>query len=300
MPTKVKVTFLGTAGQIPSAERNHTAVLLTHEGENILFDCGEGTQRQFRKAGINPGKVTRILISHWHGDHVLGLPGLLSTFALSGYNKTLYIYGPLGTKKFVSELLRVFNFKKEYKIVVEDVSGKFFEGKDFYLEAEKMEHGIPCNAYSFVKKSYLRIDKKKLKKFKIGAGLHLQELKEGKDIVFNKKKFKAKDLNYEERGAKISFVFDTRDNSRIVPFVRDADLFVSEASFSDALSSQAIEHMHMTAKQVAQNAKRAKVKKLILTHLSQRYEKAPKVILSEAKKIFKNSFVAKDFDSFEI
>ena len=86
-----KITFLGTSDQIPSRSRNHTSILLTYEGENILIDCGEGTQRQFRKANLNPCKITKILISHWHGDHVLGLPGLLSTLALSGYNKTLHI-----------------------------------------------------------------------------------------------------------------------------------------------------------------------------------------------------------------
>ena len=157
---------------------------MTYEGENILVDCGEGTQRQFRKAGLNPCKVDRILITHWHGDHVLGLPGFLSTLALSGYSKTLYIYGPRGTKKFIDELLSVFGFKREYKIVVEEVSGKFYETKDFYLEAERMEHGIPCNAYNFVKKSYSRIDKMKMKKLGLPSGVHLQKLKEGKDISY--------------------------------------------------------------------------------------------------------------------
>ena len=92
MTAKIKLTFLGTADQIPSANRNHTSMLLTYGGENILIDCGEGTQRQFRKAHLNPCKITRILITHWHGDHVLGLPGLLQTLAASDYNKTLYIY----------------------------------------------------------------------------------------------------------------------------------------------------------------------------------------------------------------
>ena len=104
----IKVTFLGTADQIPSSRRNHTSILLTYNEENILVDCGEGTQRQFRKAHLNPCKVTRILLTHWHGDHILGLPGLLSTLSLSGYNKTIFIYGPKRTKTFVKELLRIF------------------------------------------------------------------------------------------------------------------------------------------------------------------------------------------------
>ncbi|MEA3414122.1 MAG: MBL fold metallo-hydrolase, partial [Nanoarchaeota archaeon] len=123
----VKIIFLGTADSIPSKNRNHISVLLNYEGENILFDCGEGTQRQFRKAGLNPCKITKILISHWHGDHILGLPGLLSTLALSGYNKELQIYGPKGIKEKINSMLVLFNFKRDYKIIVKEISkGVFF------------------------------------------------------------------------------------------------------------------------------------------------------------------------------
>ncbi|HLC77743.1 MAG TPA: ribonuclease Z [Candidatus Nanoarchaeia archaeon] len=300
MTSNIKLTFLGTADQIPSSDRNHTAILLTYEGDNILVDCGEGTQRQFRKAGLNPCKVTKILITHWHGDHVLGLPGLLSTLSLSGYNKKLYIYGPKGTKEFVMEMLRVFGFKKNYEIVAEEVSGKFYDNGDFYLEAESMEHGIPCNAYSFVKKGQIRIDKAKLKKLKIKEGPHLVELKKGKDISFNGKNYKAKDLTYKDEDRKISFVLDTRDNKKIIPFVKDADLLVCESSFEDGLKEQAHEHLHLTSTQAGEIAKKAKVKKLVLTHLSQRYEKNTKFILNEAKKVFKDTLVVKDFDSVSV
>jgi ribonuclease Z len=296
----VKITFLGTADQIPSVRRNHTSILLNYNEENILIDCGEGTQRQFRIAGLNPCKITRILISHWHGDHVLGLPGLLQTLSASGYNKTLYIYGPRGIDRQIKDMLGVFGFKREYEIEIEEVSGKFFEKEDFYLEAEKMEHGIPTNAYNFVKKGKLRIDKKKLKKFKISEGPHLSKLKEGKDIIFKDKKFKVKDLTYEEKNLKISFVLDTLNNERIVPFVKSANLLISESSFGEDLEDKAREHLHLTSKQAGQIAKKAKVEKLVLTHLSQRYEQNPKQILFEAQKVFKNTFLVKDFDVLEV
>src|SRR3989344_4835053 len=151
MTSKIKITFLGTGDAIPSARRNHSAIFLNYDSENILIDCGEGTQRQFRKAGLNPCKINRILITHWHGDHVLGIPGLLQTLALSGYNKTLYIYGPRHTKTYVSELLKVFNFNRTFKVEVQEVSGGFYDGKEFSLEAKNMQHGIPTNAYVFVK-----------------------------------------------------------------------------------------------------------------------------------------------------
>ena len=103
----ITINFLGTAGQVPTTKRNHSAILLTFNEENILIDCGEGTQTQFRKAKLNPGKITRILISHFHGDHILGIPGILSTLALNGYNKTLEIYGPVGTKEHIEKLMLI-------------------------------------------------------------------------------------------------------------------------------------------------------------------------------------------------
>lgn len=295
----IKLTFLGTSDAIPSAERNHTAILLNYKDENILIDCGEGTQRQFRKAKLNPSKITRILITHWHGDHVLGIPGILQTLSFSEYNKTLFIYGPKGTKEFMRNLLRTFIFHQNFKIIVEEVENKFFETEDFYLEAEKMSHGIPCNAYTFVKKGSLRIDKKKLGKTKI-QGTILKKLKEGKDIVYQGKKYLAKNLTYEEKGKKISFVFDTSFNDRIVPFVKNSDLLICESTFGAELEDRAEEYNHLTSKKTAEIAKKSNSKKLVLTHISQRYNKNPKKILDSAKKIFKNSRLVNDLDEIEV
>ena len=296
----IKVTFLGTADQIPSAKRNHTAILLTYKDENILVDCGEGTQRQFRKARLNPCKLTKILITHWHGDHILGIPGILSTLALSGYNKTLEIYGPRGTEKFIKEFLRIFNFTRNYKIKVKDVQGKFFEKNDFYLEAKPMQHGIPCNAYTFVKKGLIRIDKAKLKKSGLPQGPLLSELKKGKDVKYKGKKYSAKSLTYTEDNKKVGFVLDTKMNAKIVPFVKNSELLICEASFASDLDEHAEKHLHLTAKQTGEIAKKSGSEKLLLTHLSQRYEMKPEIILKDVKKVFKNSFLVNDFDSFEI
>ena len=296
----IKITFLGTADQVPSASRNHTAVHLNYKGENILVDCGEGTQRQFRKAKLNPCKIDKILITHWHGDHVFGLPGFLSTLALSGYNKKLVIYGPKRTKIFVKELLKIFNFKRNYEIEVKEVSGKFFEVDEFFLEAKSMEHGIPTNAYCFVKKDKVRINKEKLKKSGLPSGPLISKLKQGKNVFYEGKKYLAKNLIYLEKGKKVSFVFDTRLNKRIVPFVEGSDLLVCESSYEKEMVDQAKEHLHLTSVQAAEIAKKSKSKKLILTHISQRYDKCLKKILDEAKSVFGNSVLAKDLDGFEI
>ena len=295
----IKIIFLGTSDAIPSASRNHTSILLEYKNENILIDCGEGTQRQFRKAKLNPNKVTKILITHWHGDHVLGLAGLLQTLTFSNYNKTLNIYGPKGTKEFMKILLRTFAFQGKYRINVEEAEGKFFENDEFYLEAEKMTHGIPCNAYSFVKKGRLRIDKKKLEKTKL-KGPILKKLKEGKDIVYLGKRYLAKNLTYGENSKKVSFVFDTSFNKNIIPFVKDSDLLVCESTFGIELEDKAEEYRHLNVNHTANIAKKSKSKKLVLTHISQRYSKNPQKILDAAKKIFKNSILVKDLDVIEV
>jgi len=295
----IKVTFLGTSDAIPSAERNHTSILLEYKNESILVDCGEGTQRQFRKAKLNTNKITKILITHWHGDHVLGLPGLLQTLAFSNYNKTLNIYGPRGTKEFLKLLLHTFAFQGKYKINIQEVEGKFFENSEFYLKAEKMTHGVPCNAYTFVKKGRLRIDKKKLEKTKL-KGPILKKLKEGKDVTYNGRRYLAKNLTYGEDSKKISFVFDTSFNKNIIPFVKNSDLLVCESTFGEELEDKAEEYKHLNVKKTADIAKKSKSKKLVLTHISQRYSKDPKKILDAAKRIFKNSVLVKDFDEIEV
>ncbi len=300
MPEKIKITLLGTSDAIPSAERNHTSILLNYKNENILVDCGEGTQRQFRKAKLNPCKITKILITHWHGDHVLGIPGLLDTLNFSGYRKTLSVYGPKGTKKFMEAFLKMFVFQAKYKIIVEEIEeGRFLENDDFYIESKKMTHGIPCNAYSFVKKGRIRIDKKELAKTKL-KGPILKKLKEGKDIIYNGKKYLAKNLTFVEDSKKISFVFDTSFNDRIIPFAKNSDLLICESTFGSEFEDKAREYKHLTVKQTAQIAKKSNSKKLVLTHISQRYNRNPKKILDAAKKIFKNSLLAKDMDVIEI
>jgi ribonuclease Z len=172
---------------------------------------------------------------------------------------------------------------------------KFLETDHFYLEAEKMKHGIPTNAYSFVKKGKLRIDKTKLKKSKLPFGPLLQKIKAGKNVSYKGKKYLAKNLTYLADSKKVSVVLDTVVNDKIAKFVKDADVFVCESSFNSSNAKEAKAHLHLTGEQAAKIAKKAKVKKLFLTHISQRYDSNLKKFLGEAKKIFKNSELAKDF-----
>lgn len=295
----IKITFLGTGNAIPTKKRNHTAILLNYKNENILIDCGEGTQRQFKLAEISPSKLTKILITHWHGDHVLGLPGLFQTLAMSDYQKTLEIYGPKNTSYFLSLLQKIYNFKIQIK-EKEIHSGKFFENNDFYLETSPMSHGTPTLAFSFVIKDKLRLDRKKLQKLKLPNSPLLKQLQQGKDITINNKKIKSSQVSYLEKGRKITFILDTLPNENAVKIANASDLLICEGSFSKEDEAQAKEHSHLTTEQAATIAKKAKVKKLILTHISQRYEYNIKIIENEAKKVFKNVSLAKDFNVIEI
>lgn len=302
MAEKIKFTVLGTASAIPTAKRNHVANLLTFGGENILIDCGEGTQRQFRLAKLNPCKITKILITHWHGDHVLGLPGLLQTMAFSEYQKGLTLYGPVGTKKFMGKMFEMFVFEDKFplKIVELDKPGIFFENDEFFLECEKMVHGTGSLAYNFVRKGYSRLDKEKLKKSKLPPGAHLKKLQGGSDLFFEGNEYKAKDFVYSQKELKVSYIGDTRVNDKMKKFVENADLFICESTYRLADEDLARKAKHMTAAQAAKIAKDANVKKLVLTHFSQRNQINMKALKDEARAIFENTKLAKDLDSFEV
>jgi len=295
---KICIIFLGTSNAIPTSKRSHTAILLQYKNENILIDCGEGTQRQFKIAKISPNKLTKIFLTHWHGDHVLGLPGLFQTLHMNNYQKILNIYGPQKTKQFIEELKKLFRLKLNTN--VHEVFSKFIDEKEFYLEAASMDHDTPCLAYSFVIKEKLRLDKKEIGKLKLPNSPLIGKLQEGKDILFEGKKIKAKDVAYKEPQRKVTFVLDTSFNQNAITLAKNSDLLICESSFTQEESERAKEYKHLTAHDAATIAKKSNSKKLILTHISQRYEHNPSQILEEAKKVFKNTTLAEDFDVVEI
>lgn len=304
MAEKVKLTFLGTGSAVPTARRNHPAVYLQFKDENILVDCGEGTQRQFRRAGLNPCKITKILITHWHGDHVLGLPGLLQTLMMNGYSRKLEIYGPIGTSERVRKFFDLIGRKgQEFDVRVSEFGGRgigtserIVDGEDFIVESFEVLHDCPCVGYNFVVKEKMRLDKEKLAKMKIPNSLLIGELAKGKSVDINGKKIDGKKLMYKEPGRKVSFVMDTRYDDSIVKSVKGVDLLVSEATFSSEERDVAYEYGHLTSVDAGKIAKKGKVKGLVLMHLSQRYDEIPKKILNEAKGVFENVRVVEDLD----
>ncbi len=291
----MQITFLGTSSMVPTKERNQIAVFLSYGPDGILFDCGEGTQRQFKIAGISLTKISRIFISHWHGDHVLGLPGLIQTLSSMDSNHKLEIYGPMGTNKRMEKMFEAFVFDKRINLTVKEIKdGVFFENNDFQLEAYSLEHGIETLGYKFIEKDKRKVDMKKVKKLGIPVGPLLGRLQEGKGIEHNGKKIKPDDATYIENGKKIAYITDTVLCDNCYKIAENADILICEATYASKLADKSEEYGHMTANQAGQLANKANAKQLILIHFSARYKNTQE-LEEDARDIFDNVICAKDF-----
>ena len=292
----MKLAFLGTTSMIPTKDRNHNAILLSYRNENILIDCGEGTQRQMRIYGFPVPRLTRILITHWHGDHFFGLPGIIDNLARHHFAETLYIYGPKGTRKSFEKMTEAFNLKNKLTIKFIEVKkdGAFFEDDRFKLEAVYLKHTTPCIGYRFIEKDTRKINMDYLKKFGLKEGPIMRKLQEGKNITFVNNKILAKNATFIKKGKIVSFLLDSVICSACDKLAKGSDILVSESTFCEDKKDKAREYLHLTSRQAAQIAKKAKVKTLILTHFSQRYSDTM-CFEEEAKKVFPKTILAKDF-----
>ncbi len=297
---KMKITFLGTASMQPTADRNLTSIYFSHEGEHILFDCGEGTQRQLRIAGISPTKITRIIISHFHADHFLGLGGLIRTLDANQYNKTIFIYGPKGLQKLFESMTASLHYQPKIKIkLIEIKPGKIVDAEKFTIEAYPLDHSVQCFGFRIKEKDRRKINMKYLEKLGLTQHPVLGDLQKGRDIIWENKKISAKKGTYLLEGKTLSIILDTGYSEKIIKATKGADLLVCESTYSERDREIAREYKHMTAVDAAKIAKKAKVKRLVLTHFSQRYKEVMG-LENEAKKVFKNTVAAKDFMSFDV
>ncbi|HLG24641.1 MAG TPA: ribonuclease Z [Candidatus Nanoarchaeia archaeon] len=296
----MQITFLGTSSMVPTKDRNHTAVFLSYDTEGILLDCGEGTQRQFKIAGISLQKVTKILISHWHGDHVLGLPGLMQTLSSTDYDKKLQIYGPKETKKRIEKLFEAFVFDKKLDFEVHEISnGKFFENNDYILESYQLEHGVETLGFAFIEKDKRKVDMKKVRKFGVSQGPLVGKLQQGQSIEFKGKKISPDDVTFMEKGKKVSYVTDTVICNGCYKAAKDSDILICESTYSSKLMEKGEEYGHMTSKQAGMLANKSNVGKLVLMHFSARY-KDTKELEEDAKDVFDNTVCAWDFMKLEL
>ena len=301
----MNITFLGTSGMVPTKERNVQSIYIDYNGEGTLLDCGEGTQRQITLAGLNAQKIKTILISHWHGDHVSGLVGLIQTLGnFSNGEKTIKLFGPEGTKEHFEHMMKscIFETKLEIEITeIPRIEGKelILETKDYQIEATSLEHSVPCIGYAFVKKEKLKLLPKKVKELGLKEGPLLGRLQKGESVEFEGRKITPKNVGEVVPSKKIAFIFDTEICDGCYTLAEDADLLVSEAVYKHELEHKAVEYKHMTAQQAARVASESGAKELILTHFSQRYKDVGE-LEEEAKTIFPNTRCAFDFMKVEL
>jgi len=290
----MQITFLGTSCAKPTKERSHSAIFLSYGSEGILFDCGEGTQRQFAIAGIKPSKITKIMISHWHGDHVLGLPGLIQTMSLSEYEGKLKIYGPKETKERLKKMMDALIFENRIDIEVHEIDGKFIDTKDFSIEAIELDHNIISLGFRFVEKDKRRINVPFIKKLGIPEGPLLGKLQEGETITWKGKKISPDDATKTEKGKIICYHPDSAPAKNSLKLAQDADILICESTYASDLEKKAHDYKHMTAKQAGLVASQSNAKKLFLTHFSPRYKDAHE-LEEDARDVFDNVIAAKDF-----
>lgn len=301
--TQLNIIFLGTGGSWPSVKRNVSSLAIKRAGEIVLFDCGEGTQRQFQKSNLSYMQISKIFITHFHGDHFLGIPGLIQTMQLNDREIPLHIYGPKGMTKLLDQLLSLGYYKPNYEIFGHDIDQDDvlnFEG--YKIKVLSVKHGVPALAYCLIEdKRPGKFNKTKALKLGIPEGPLFSKLQKGENVVlkYGQKITPKMVLGPSRKGRKIVISGDTKPINKMIKFSKDADVLVHEATFDSELGDISGEYGHTTASQAAEIAKKANVEKLFLVHLSPRYLDGKKFEI-EAREIFKKSFVPKDFQEVEV
>ncbi|MCF8415100.1 MAG: ribonuclease Z [Crocinitomicaceae bacterium] len=300
-----EVTILGSGAAIPTQRRNPTSQYIVCNDRHILIDCGEGTQMQIRKYGVKFQRINHILISHLHGDHFFGLVGLISTMHLMGRDKGLSIYGPEELEQILRLQLEVGAAKLDFEINFVKLNGKdsgvIFEDKLIEISYFPLKHRIPTNGFVIREK----VKERRLNPLKIeGSGLqfeHMHRLKKGEDILLENGKTLKNNKYTLDPHPSFSYAYcsDTAYAEKIVSYIQGVSLLYHEATFIEKDIERARATFHSTARQAAEIAKKAGVGKLIVGHLSARYESTSDH-LHEAMQVFENSEVVEDGRTYQV
>lgn len=304
----MELIFLGTGAGVPSKERNVSAIALTllQEQNSIwLFDCGESTQHQILRTSIKPRKINKIFITHMHGDHIFGLPGLLSSRSFQGGEELLIIYGPMGIKDFIETSLDTSGTHLTYPIsIIEITEGIIIDNDKFTVYAEQLDHGIPSFGFRIEEKDKPgELLYEKLLAIGIKPGPIYQQIKEYDKVEIEpgKELYRKEFIGPDKKGRVISILGDTRSHDSHRFFVENSDVLIHEATFDHTKEDLAKQYFHSTTTQAATLAKNSGSKRLVLTHISSRYQKEDsEQLLNEAREIFPNSELANDFFQIKI
>ena len=300
-----EILFLGTSASAPSAMRGLSAAIVKHDEYRFLIDCGEGTQRQILKSGIGFKRLTRILLTHGHLDHILGLGGLMSTFLRWEAIEKLEIFGGRSALDRVHDLLYGVVLRGKHPpmpLTLQEIKpGVFFEADDFTVTAFRVTHrGPDCLGYIFETKARRPFLAEKADELGVPFGPERRDLVTGKSVTLaNGRTIKPDDvLGPLQSGTKLVVIGDTGRTDNLLEHCRDADALVIESTYLDEEAEMAADFAHLTARQAAELAKEAGVKQLFLTHLSRRYRERD--VIAEAQSVFPDAVVVRDFDSFQI
>ncbi|NDD57970.1 MAG: ribonuclease Z [Chlamydiae bacterium] len=288
------LTILGCASQQPTRFRNHGAYLIRWNGEGLLFDPGEGTQRQFIYANIAPTCVTRIFISHFHGDHCLGLGSMLMRLNLDKVQHPIHCYYPASGKVYFDRLRFGSIYHETIHVVEHPVSkAGVVEDGDFKIEAAFLSHGSIDNiGWRITEPDTIKFDKQKLKDLGV-SGPSVRQLENEGELFLEGRRVQLQEVSHTRRGDSIAVAIDTVPCEELKILAKEARLFVCESTYLDKHKELAKEHHHLTAKQAALAAKEAKAKQLVLTHFSARYQDLSE-FHQEASAIFPNTWIADD------
>jgi ribonuclease Z len=292
------VIILGCSSQQPTRERNHGAYLVRWNEEGFLFDPGEGTQRQFIFAEVAPPTVNRIFVSHFHGDHCLGLGSMLMRLNLDKVTHPIHCYYPASGKKNFDALRYGCIYHENIQVIEHPVSksGLVEDDGNFIIEAAFLDHKVDNIGWRVTEKDRVKFNKDLLKKNNIqGSNVGLL-IKKGL-LKINDKDVKLEDVSWIQKGQVLSVVIDTRPCPAALQISKDATVLICESTYTEKHRDLAEQYMHMTAKQAAEIAKTSNVEMLILTHFSARYRDV-KEFEDEAKQVFENTYVAEDFKRF--
>jgi ribonuclease Z len=295
------LVFFGTSGSVPTAQRGPSALLLRRGGERLLFDCGEGTQRQMLRSSVGLVELREVFVSHFHADHYLGLPGMLKTFALRGRDLPLTIYGPPGLKELFGALRRVFG-KLTYQLeLVELRPGDVLERGEYNLVTFPVAHAVQSLGFALLEHPRPgRFDVGAADALGVPAGPARGLLQAGESITLEDDRVVTPDevLGPPRPGRKVVLSGDTAPSATVLEASRGAEVLVHEATFLEEERDRARETGHATALEAAELAREAEVGLLALTHLSNRYF-GPEVV-REARTIFSETVVPKDFDVIDV
>ena len=292
----MKLVFLGTSAAQPTAERGMTCICLVLEREILMFDAGEGAQIAFSKSKLGWNKKLKIFVTHLHGDHCVGILGLLQTMSLQNRTESVDIYGPTGIEEFIAANLKILNFGLTFPVRITRIKeGLVFEDSSYSIHVCEAEHSIPAYSYLFTEKDKPgKFYPQKAKELGIPEGKLWHDLQNDIEVKIGDKTIKPSDVMGEKRkGKRIGISGDTRPTQKLEEFFKDCDYMTFDSTYSDTLRDKAKENFHSTAKEAADLAKRARVINLILTHFSARYEDAEELV-NEAKTIHDSVIAAKD------